>query len=77
MVSLSRGNRDCGAGVTMTNHPLQNHNDKRTTLNPNFKCIKCGEPAAVYVDRWLYCPACYLKKQGAKIKALDHTGFYP
>ena len=51
--------------------------DKRTTLNPIFKCYKCGEPAMVYVDNWLYCPACYLKKQGAKIKPLDHTGFYP
>jgi len=51
--------------------------DKQTTLNPNFKCIICGEPAMVYVDKWLYCPKCYLKEQGAKIKPLDHAGFYP
>jgi len=51
--------------------------DTKTTLNPNFKCHRCGEPAVVYVDRWLYCPACYLKKQGEKIKPLDHAGFYP
>ena len=51
--------------------------DKRTTLDPRFKCDDCGDTAMVYVDRWLYCPKCYLKKQGAKIKSLDHTGFYP
>ena len=51
--------------------------DKRTTLDPRFKCDDCGDTAMVYVDRWLYCPKCYLKKQSAKIKPLDHSGFYP
>lgn len=49
-----------------------------TTLNPAYKCDDCGEPAMVVEsDRFYSCPKCYLKKQGAKIKTLDHAGFYP
>ena len=51
--------------------------DKRTTLNPNYPCSDCGKPSMVYVGNSFYCPKCYLAKQGAKIKPLDHAGFYP
>jgi ribosomal protein L37AE/L43A len=49
-----------------------------TTLNPNYKCDTCGEPAMVVeADRFYSCPKCWLEKQGRKIKGLDHTGYYP
>ena len=49
----------------------------KTTLSRDYPCYDCGEPSMVYVDSLFYCPKCYLKKQGAKIKPLDHRGFYP
>ena len=55
---------------------IVSHNIK-TTLSRDYPCDDCGEPSMVYVGKLFYCPTCYLKKQGAKIKALDHTGFYP
>jgi hypothetical protein len=52
-------------------------NNTKTTLSPDYPCDDCGEPSMVYVGKLFYCPKCYLKKQGAKIKPLDHAGFYP
>ena len=52
-------------------------NNTKTTLSPDYPCDDCGEPSMVYVGNLFYCPVCYLKKQGAKIKPLDHSGFYP
>ena len=37
----------------------------------------CYEPAMVKTGGGLWCPKCYLKKQGNKIKTLDHGGYYP
>jgi len=50
---------------------------KKTTLNLDYRCDTCGEPAMVKEDGFLSCSKCYLKKQGQQIKQLDHTGFYP
>ena len=49
----------------------------KTTLSRDYPCDDCGEPSMVYVGKLFYCPTCYLKKQGVKIKTLDRTGFYP
>jgi len=45
--------------------------EKKTTLNPAYRCDDCGKPVG------LSCPKCYLKKQGQQIKGLDHAGYYP
>jgi formylmethanofuran dehydrogenase subunit E len=50
---------------------------KKTTLNPDYRCDTCGEPAMVRELAGLSCPKCYLKKQGQQIKGLDHAGYYP
>ena len=51
---------------------------KKTTLNPDYRCDTCGEPAMVVeLGRFYSCPKCYLKKQGQQIKGLDHAGYYP
>ena len=51
---------------------------QKTTLNPEYKCDTCGEPAMVVeMDRFFSCPDCYLKRLGQKIKGLDHAGYYP
>ena len=56
---------------------IVNRVEKKTTLNPAYRCDDFGEPAMVYVDSLFYCPKCYLKKEGQKIKGLDHAGYYP
>jgi ribosomal protein L37AE/L43A len=50
---------------------------KKTTLNQDYRCDTCGEPAMVREPVGLSCPKCYLKKQGQQIKGLDHAGYYP
>jgi formylmethanofuran dehydrogenase subunit E len=50
---------------------------RKTTLDPYYECHKCGEPAMVHEQQVLWCPECWLKKQGKKIIQLDHTGYYP
>jgi len=50
---------------------------KRTTLNPNHPCDKCGEPAMVAEGGGLRCPRCWLTEKGKQIKQLDHAGYYP
>ena len=50
---------------------------KKITLNLDYRCDTCGEPAMVKEDSFLSCPKCYLKKQGKRILPLDHAGFYP
>lgn len=50
---------------------------RKTTLDPRYKCEQCGEPAMVHEAQVLWCPKCWLKKQGKKIINLDHTGYYP
>ena len=53
-------------------------NKQKTTLNPDYPCDTCGEPAMVVeMDRFFSCPDCYLKRLGEKIKTLDHAGYYP
>lgn len=53
-------------------------NKRKTTLNPEYPCDTCGEPAMVVeLDRFYSCPECYLKRLGDKIKRLDHAGYYP
>lgn len=52
-------------------------NDKSTTLNKNFLCGVCGEPAMTEENRKLRCPSCWLKEKGQKINPLDHAGYYP
>lgn len=56
---------------------LNKKRDKQTTLNPAYRCEQCGEPAMVHEQQVLWCPKCWLKKQGKKIINLDHTGYYP
>jgi len=56
---------------------IVNRIEKKTTLNPDYRCDTCGEPAMVKEDGFLSCPKCYLKKQGQRILPLDHAGFYP
>ena len=41
--------------------------DKRTTLNPDHLCDKCGKPAMTKEDDRLRCPSCWLKEQGQRI----------
>ena len=54
------------------------NNKRKTTLNPDYPCDTCGEPAMVVeMDRFFSCPDCYLKRLGQKIKGLDHVGYYP
>ena len=68
--------RTMGAKV-LTNQSRQKP-DKPTTLSRDYPCNTCGEPAMVVEQgRFYSCPKCYLKKQGHKIKALDHGGYYP
>jgi DNA-directed RNA polymerase subunit RPC12/RpoP len=53
-------------------------NKRKTTLNPDYSCDTCGEPAMVVeMDRFYSCPECYLQRLGNKIKRLDHAGYYP
>ena len=56
---------------------IVNRVEKKTTLNPTYRCDGCGEPAMVRESVGLSCPKCYLKKQGQQIKGLDHAGYYP
>ena len=56
---------------------IVNRIEKKTTLNPAYRCNDCGEPAMVREGGFLSCPECYLKKQGQQIKVLDHAGYYP
>ena len=57
---------------------IVNRVEKKTTLNPAYRCNDYGEPAMVVeLDRFYSCPECYLKKQGQRILPLDHTGYYP
>ena len=57
---------------------IVNRVEKKTTLNPAYRCDDCGEPAMVVeLDRLFSCPECYLKRLGEKIKGLDHSGYYP
>ena len=60
----------------LTNQPRQKI-DKPTTLNPNYPCDKCGQPAMVAEGGGLRCPRCWLAEKGKQIKPLDHTGYYP
>jgi len=52
-------------------------NKRKTTLNPDYPCDTCGEPAMVREGGFLSCPECSLKRLGKKIKGLDHAGYYP
>ena len=56
---------------------IVNRIQKKTTLNPAYRCNDCGEPAMVREPVGLFCPKCYLKKEGQQIKGLDHSGYYP
>jgi formylmethanofuran dehydrogenase subunit E len=56
---------------------IVNRVQKKTTLNPAYRCDDCGEPAMTNENGLLSCPECYLKRQGQRILPLDHTGFYP
>lgn len=56
---------------------IVNRVQKKTTLNPDYRCDTCGEPAMTNENGLLSCPECYLKRQGQRILPLDHTGFYP
>jgi len=37
-----------------------------TTLNPNFSCDHCGQPAMVKEDSRLSCPECWLERQSKR-----------
>ena len=68
----------------MTNPPHQNFDksptlkrDKPTTLNPEYACDTCGEPAMVVeLDQFFSCPECYIERLRDKIKRLDPTFNY-
>ena len=68
----------------MTNPPRQNldksptlKRDKPTTLNPEYACDTCGEPAMVVeLDRFFSCPECYLERLRDKLKVLDRAKNY-
>ena len=52
-------------------------NKRKTTLNPDYPCDTCGEPAMVVeLDRFFSCPECYLERLRDKIKRLDLTFNY-
>jgi len=52
-------------------------NKRKTTLNPDYPCDTCGEPAMVVeLDRFFSCPECYLERLRDKIKRLDPTFNY-
>ena len=52
-------------------------NKRKTTLNPDYSCDTCGEPAMVVeMDRFFSCPECYLKRLRDKLKVLDRAGNY-
>jgi lipopolysaccharide biosynthesis regulator YciM len=51
--------------------------DKHTTLSPDYKCDKCGEPAMTNEGGALRCPSCWLREKGQQIKKLDHDGYRP
>ena len=55
--------------------------DKRTTLNSDYRCDNCGEPAMTREQGHgkvkLRCPSCWLKEQAEKIKPIDRGGYYP
>ena len=68
----------------MTNPPRQNFDksptlkpDKPTTLNPEYACDTCGEPAMVVeMDKFFSCPECYLERLRDKLKVLDRVKNY-
>ena len=68
----------------MTNPPRQNldksptlKHDKPTTLNPQYKCDTCGEPAMVVeMDKFFSCLECYLERLRDKLKVLDRAKNY-
>ena len=68
----------------MTNPPRQNldksptlKRDKPTTLNPDYKCDTCGEPAMVVeMDRFFSCLECYIERLRDKLKVLDRAKNY-
>ena len=37
-----------------------------TTLNPEFSCDYCGQPAMVKEDSRLSCPECWLERQSKR-----------
>tara|TARA_R100001509_G_C4730369_1_gene169654 strand:+ start:217 stop:411 length:195 start_codon:yes stop_codon:yes gene_type:complete len=55
----------------------QNKHAKRTTLNPDYRCDECGEPAMTQEEDRLRCPSCWLKEQGQRIKPIDRGGYRP
>jgi len=61
----------------LTNDKRGDTKTNRTTLSRDYLCDDCYEPAMVKTGGGLWCPKCYLKKQGNKIKPLDHGGYYP
>jgi hypothetical protein len=64
-------------GEIMSAHNIVSPKAKQTTLSRDYLCDDCHEPAMVKTGGGLWCPKCYLKKQGNKIKPLDHGGYYP
>ena len=53
------------------------NNKRKTTLNPDYPCDTCGEPAMVVeMDKFFSCPECYLERLRDKIKRLDPTFNY-
>ena len=60
----------------MANCTHQN-SDKPTTLNPDYKCDTCGEPATVVeMDKFFSCLKCYLERLRDKLKVLDRDKNY-
>ena len=62
---------------TLTNDKHCDTMTNRTTLNPDYRCDNCGEPAMTKDGGQLRCPSCWLREQGEKIKPLDRGGYYP
>ena len=53
------------------------NNKRKTTLNPDYPCDTCGEPAMVVeMDKFFSCPECYLERLRDKIKRLDRVKNY-
>jgi len=52
-------------------------NKQKTTLNPDYPCDTCGEPAMVVeMDKFFSCPECYIEKLRDKLKVLDRAKNY-
>ena len=52
-------------------------NKRKTTINPEYPCDTCGEPAMVVeMDKFFFCLECYVERLRDKLKVLDRAKNY-